>query len=114
MKKYKILWILSLIFTILAGLVFIYCLYFGFSFIGEISKPPEECVSNPCFQIQPEPIIFVLFILGLPFAAICSIPAIVFSMISKKHHKSSKILLLINVVMLILEIILLIIMIILI
>ena len=51
---------------------------------------------------------------GLPFAAICSIPAIVFSMISKKHHKSSKILLLINVVMLILEIILLIIMIILI
>lgn len=108
MKKNKVKLILSIVFSIIAIIAFLYCLYLLGWFIYEINKIPPECNQNVCVNVEGEPIILILYIISMLFIGVIDILAIVFSLFARKISGFAKNLLICNVSMLTIEIIILI------
>lgn len=108
MKKNKVKLILSIVFSGIAIVAFLYCLYLLGWFIYEMNQNPPECTSSPCVYVEGEPIIMILYIVSMIFVGIIDALAIIFSIINIKENKLVKKLLVGNISMSVLEIIILI------
>ena len=108
MKKNKVKLILSIVFSGIAIVAFLYCLYLLGCFIYEMNQNPPECTSSPCVYDEGEPIIMILYIVSMIFVGIIDALAISFSIINIKENKLAKKLLVGNISMSVLEIIILI------
>lgn len=108
MKKNKVKLILSIVFSGIAIVAFLYCLYLLGWFIYEMNQNPPECTSGPCVYVEGEPIILILYIVSMIFVGIIDALAIIFSIINIKENKLAKKLLVGNISMSVLEIIILI------